>query len=66
MVSDTSAKIPLATAQSYDPNLTAREAGKCSLPVCPEVMDEHVTNFAKYLYIFIYWWLYSKGYVPGL
>lgn len=63
---DTSANIPLATTQSCDPNLNAREAGKCSLPVCPAAIDEHVTNFAKYLYIFIWWRLYSKGYIPRL
>lgn len=31
----TSAQISLATTQSQAPNLTAREARKCSLPVCP-------------------------------
>lgn len=49
--SDTSAPNRLATTQSCDPKLTAREAGKCSLPIGPGVIDEHFDNFAKYLYI---------------
>lgn len=48
---DTWAPNPLATTHSCDPKLTAREAGKCSLPIGPDIIDEHLDNFDKYLYI---------------